>query len=128
MGIRSTIAFLLVLLYGIALMKPALPLLDYYIKMDAYLEQCSNRNRPELQCNGQCILMQKLKALNGTSQSPAPPVPAKINLQEYPIGFIEIPRLDTPRATERELNWKPFGHTSAIEYMAEIFHPPANRI
>lgn len=128
MGIRSTIGFAFVLLYGIALVKPALPLVDYYIKMDAYLEQCSNRSRPELQCNGQCILMQKLKALNGEAQSPAPPVPVKINLQEYPIGFIETPHFDAPRAPESEMNRKPFGHTSAIEYVAEIFHPPANRI
>lgn len=41
-------------------------------------ELCENRNRPELHCNGQCVLMKKLKVLeddetNGTGDDHANP-------------------------------------------------------
>ena len=90
---RNLTALFLVLLYGIALIKPAMPLIEYYTKLDAYLEQCINKNRPALQCNGQCILMQKIKGLNGEAETPLPPAPVKVNLQDYPIGIIEVDHL-----------------------------------
>ncbi len=76
-------------LYGIALIRPAFPLVEYYLKMEVYLEKCANKKRPELHCNGQCILMQKMRAMNTESQDQSRPAPAKVNFEDYPIGFVE---------------------------------------
>lgn len=35
-------------------------LVDYYVNSDVYKENCQNKDRPELKCNGKCILAQKL--------------------------------------------------------------------
>ncbi len=33
---------------------------DYYLCMETYLEQCVNKDKPKLQCNGKCMLAQKI--------------------------------------------------------------------
>jgi|SRR5690606_5977003 len=124
MTLKTPIVLLFVALYGVALIRPAFPLIEYYFQLDAYLAACANRDRPELHCNGQCVLMQKLKASQDGDDAPVPPPPAKVDLQEYPIGFVgatdelvvsdsadeKTPRLVTPYSPE---------------FAQEIFHPPA---
>ncbi|WP_313271161.1 hypothetical protein [Sphingobacterium sp.] len=34
---------------------------DYSTNKSLYLQYCENKSRPELHCNGQCVLMKKLK-------------------------------------------------------------------
>lgn len=124
---KTTIAILLTLLYGVALLRPAFPLIEYYAKMEVYLEKCANKKRPELHCNGQCILMQKLKGMNETSQdSPTAPAPAKINFEDYPIGFVDAsdavqslaPNIHSGFST---VPWLMFSNA----YEHAIFHPPS---
>ena len=35
--------------------------MDYEIHLPEYIAQCINKDRPELHCNGQCVLMKKIK-------------------------------------------------------------------
>lgn len=35
--------------------------MDYKLHLPEYLAKCINKNRPELHCNGQCVLMKKLR-------------------------------------------------------------------
>lgn len=37
-------------------------LLDYYIHTETYRTHCVNQDRPELHCDGKCILAQKIRA------------------------------------------------------------------
>lgn len=124
---KTTIAILFTLLYGVALIRPAFPLIEYYAKMEVYLEKCANKKRPELHCNGQCILMQKLKGMNETSQdSPTPPAPVKINFEDYPIGFVDESTA-VKSLGPNTLNgfstvpWPMFSNA----YENAIFHPPS---
>ena len=122
---KNLTALFLVLLYGIALIKPAMPLIDYYTKLDSYLELCINKDRPVLQCNGQCVLMQKLNAMNWEgSNNPAPPSPVKVNLQEYPIGIIEVDHPDTANRLSEHKAFASEKHTIPVTYHSDIFHPP----
>lgn len=34
---------------------------DYYLNLPEYLAKCININKPELHCDGQCFLMQKME-------------------------------------------------------------------
>jgi hypothetical protein len=87
--VKTTITIMFLGLYGIALIRPAFPLVEYYLKMEVYLEKCANKKRPDLRCNGQCILMQKMRTMNTESQDQSRPAPAKVNFEDYPIGFVE---------------------------------------
>lgn len=35
--------------------------MDYQLRLPEYLAKCINKDKPELHCNGQCVLMQKIK-------------------------------------------------------------------
>jgi hypothetical protein len=89
---RIIFGWLFILLYGIALLRPIHPLIDYYVNQDFFAKVlCINKDKPEMACNGKCILMQRLKQVspNSAEQTPANPI-LKINLSEYPIGFIHF--------------------------------------
>ena len=122
--IRNLTALFLVLLYGIALIKPAMPLIEYYTKLDVYLEQCINKGRPALQCNGQCVLMQKIKVLNGDAEAPVPPAPVKINLQDYPIGIIEVDHLCITNILSDHNYVASRLTVFPVGYRTDIFRPP----
>lgn len=124
---KFTAAFFFLALYLIALLKPVQPLIDYWLRFDYYKnELCFNRARPEMNCNGQCILMQRLKQAAQEQQSPqSSPGSQRVNLEDYPVGIVEdhdilkiaytlIRTVFTERAIFK---------TSA--FSSEIFHPPA---
>src|SRR5205085_1919482 len=72
---RSGLAISFVVLYLVALCKPAWPLIDYYANRDFFAEVlCINKDKPALHCNGRCVLMQKLKAA-AREETPAGPLP-----------------------------------------------------
>ncbi len=122
---KQVIAIAFVALYGFALVRPALPLIDYYVQLEAYKAKCINKARPEMKCNGQCILMQRLKAMHASQPEPAAPAPVKVNFEDYPIGFID------PSEDKQPVQDK--AHASAIaivvalipiDFYSDIFHPP----
>lgn len=122
---KSFIAIVFVMLYGFALIRPALPLLDYYVAMEKYKAHCINKERPEIHCNGQCILMQKLKAMNIDRQEPEAPAPVKINLEDYPIGFISAGHHNKAGITGVCIvNASVVNEFLTARYRSDIFHPP----
>jgi hypothetical protein len=122
---KKIITLALVVLYGFALVRPALPLIEYFIKYNEYQLRCINKERPQLHCNGQCILMQKLRALNVSDQQTSPPLPAKVNFDDYPLALVESSK-QTPHVS---------GHSKVLcdrilqtsvtpAHLSDIFHPP----
>ena len=53
--------YLLLLALTLQSFYRSIMVLDYDIHLPDYLAKCMNRDRPQLHCNGQCILMQKIK-------------------------------------------------------------------
>lgn len=67
--------WLLVALYGIGLVQPALPVLSFWANQEFYATQrCVNRFQPELAacCQGQCQLQKQLQ--QAEEEQPASPV------------------------------------------------------
>ncbi|HET6541204.1 MAG TPA: hypothetical protein VFG46_12005 [Chryseolinea sp.] len=123
---KTTITIVFIALYGIALIRPAFPLVEYYLKTEVYLEKCANKKRPELHCNGQCILMQKMRAMNTESQDQPRPAPAKVNFEDYPIGFVEeLPCVKSIACSiSNPLNVSAQVMLSSA-YTTAVFHPPS---
>ena len=75
------------MLYVLAMLRPVMPLFNYVINQDYIAEfLCINQDKPELECNGKCYLMQRLSEENKQKKENLP----KIALEEYPIGFINL--------------------------------------
>jgi hypothetical protein len=122
---RSIIAISFVLLYLIALLRPLSPYLEYYSNQDFFTEVlCINKAKPELKCNGKCILMQKLK--QATQQESDPVSLPSLKFENYPIGFVEFVR------SQQIVSFsyiKKEHFTSSVDYhfefVSDLFRPPS---
>lgn len=103
------------------MLRPIAPFVEYVINYD-YISKvlCINKDKPELQCNGKCQLMEKLeKQQNDDFKS------LRISMDEYPIGFVNLLNLDLKKKfvlKEKET----FFYSKNYHYLrnTEIFHPP----
>lgn len=76
--------------------KPVLPLLDYVINQDYIAEVlCINKDKADLKCAGKCYLMQQLKEQEKNKPHHTP----KVSLEEYPLGFVFIAKIDSNKGT-----------------------------
>lgn len=122
---KHRLAILFTILYGLALLRPALPLIDYYVKLSEYQQACVNRSKPQLHCNGKCVLMKKLKAWDGGTHEPTAPLPVKISFEDYPLGFVECVVLESRSKNTYILQneYIVYGSLSA-GHLLDVFHPP----
>ena len=121
---KTWLSIFLIVLYAVALVRPVYPLLEYAVKLEEYKAKCINKARPEMHCDGRCILMQKLRAFYPEEPDPVAPVPPKINMDDYPVSLAEQPITRTV----------PFvipstGHTfppvcHPRTFIVDIFRPP----
>jgi hypothetical protein len=112
-------------LYVIALGRPLAPILDYQVNRDFFAEVlCINKSKPELNCNGQCALSQKLKQAFKDETQPVS-TPNTIKLDDYPIGFISLYKIQI-KSDERLSVCYPsvFNEIVVQGYFSEIFRPP----
>jgi len=80
-------AYCFTILYLLAMYRPVAPVITYLINRDQIAELfCVNKDKPALQCHGQCYLMRILKEKQSEKKGSTP----AILLSEYPIGFVRI--------------------------------------
>ena len=82
------------LLYLVAMLRPVQPVLHYVLNYKKIVnELCVNKDKPKLNCDGKCYLMQ----LINKKQSGNPTSHQAIQMEFYPIGFVELMDLKFPR-------------------------------
>lgn len=70
----------LVLLYLAVVFKPLWPCADYLLHKEYFANVlCENQDRPELQCEGKCVLMQKIQA---AQEQPAEELPLQLEVKD----------------------------------------------
>ena len=107
--------------------RPVLPVLDYALNYDYIVEElCVNRDRPELECNGRCYLMQAL-AEEASRKKDAAQQGLKSSLQ---IGFTFFAEpktnydLDQKSVTPEKKRFFRYLVFAPKGYDAEVFRPP----
>lgn len=95
-------------------------LLDYYLHTEAYRAHCINQEKPELHCDGKCLLAQKIRAAQ-KEQNPDPESATLPVSPEYLVGMIFTVFWFSKGLPSRE----PFRKREAIRrFSAGIFIPP----
>lgn len=100
-----------------------MPLFEYIIEHDYIAEfLCVNKDKPELDCDGKCYLMQQLAKQNDEKRQNLP----KVSMEEYPIGFVQLMSISSAKTT---------GFVKPLQYIYENnyrylysysdFHPPS---
>lgn len=108
----------------LAMLKPVMPVFDYVINQDYIAEYlCINKDKPAMDCNGKCYLMEMLEAENQQKKQNLP----AIDLREYPIGFVNV--LHIPALTH--ISIKPninafYSQHYNFLFNHTLFHPPVS--
>jgi len=120
--VHSFKATFLVFLYIVAMVRPIVPLASFVINQDYIAEFfCVNQDKPELDCNGKCYLMQKLEEQNEEKRQNLP----SIAMEEYPIGFVKFITLDIPKKVKSANNISiDYRNNYHFIYSDTSFRPP----
>lgn len=87
-------------------------------------EQCENKNRPELRCNGKCVLMQKLQLTKNSSNNSAPvPSLLRIEISTFLVSDFQFSLLNLETYLTSQIFRYPNPSVQAAS-LAEVFHPP----
>nr|WP_297786341.1 hypothetical protein [uncultured Allomuricauda sp.] len=82
----------------------------YSLDREGFIEQlCENKDKPELNCNGKCMLMQMLNAQAEDDE----PMPV-IGWEEILVFFMDIPEYNLPNSNDDLLNT--FHYTDSYSY------------
>ncbi|MFD0992726.1 hypothetical protein [Tenacibaculum geojense] len=104
------------------MLRPITPFVEYAINYD-YIAKvlCINKDKPEMQCNGKCQLMQKLEQQQEDDFNSL-----RISIEEYPIGFITLLSVDTNHDFYYTDKKEEFSYSNMYSFLKEnsVFHPP----
>ena len=95
---------------------------EYQLHLPEYLAKCINKDQPQLHCNGQCVLMTKIKEKEKEDTK------KNLVVYEYSSLYIHNGRtVFTMYQPKEEINQSHFsryliGYT--FNYHTPIFHPP----
>ena len=119
---HKTAAISLVFLYLVAMLRPIQPYLEYILNQDYIAEfLCVNKDKPELQCNGKCHLAKELKK----QQEKEPLSTATVFMENYPIGFVTIFKIDKPSTCALKVHHTYFYSTLyQFKYCHDKSQPP----
>lgn len=95
---------------------------EYQIHLPEYLAKCINKSRPQLHCNGQCVLMKKIREKEKQE--------TQKNLLVYEYSALYVHKEHTifeplPLAEESVVSsFSPYLTNYAFTYRASVFRPP----
>ena len=70
-------------LYLLALIQPALPVIDYLVNYNYIAtELCENRDKPILSCNGKCYLEEQVKQQLDRTSNEEIPMPPQVDFEK----------------------------------------------
>ena len=96
---RLIITHLLLNLYLLVLVQPAIPVLEYLINYDYIVnELCENKDKPILTCNGKCYLGDQVEKQLDLDKDAPTPLPPQTNFKE----FITLSTNMTPELSSME--------------------------
>ena len=93
---------------------------DYYINYQSYLENCENKDQPRMQCNGRCLLMEKLNQSdehNSQSEQPLKPLSIELflmNADDFRTFHIVVEAASGALVSQLQ----------SQDVLLSIFHPP----
>lgn len=112
-------------LYLLALIQPALPIIEYFVNYDYIVDElCENRDKPILTCNGKCYLEKQVKEqLNLDHDQKIPQLP-KLDLEKFLT--LRTKQFAYNFAVEEQLQQNPLFYLKLEEenFIDSLFRPP----
>jgi len=122
---KQFLAISFYLLYLLAMIKPLIPMLEYYANYDYIVTVlCENKDKPLLKCNGKCYLQDQIKKNDYNNTHNHNSTVPLISLEDYPVSPIET--FSYSLFSEENINSKLFAskHNTSQELLNSLFRPP----
>ncbi len=116
---------LLLNLYLLALLQPALPVLEYLINYDYIVnELCENRDKPILTCNGKCYLGDQITKQLDLQPDTEQPLPPEMDLEKFIT--LKGETMSGPQAQPASVLSSSFHHKvlQEVRISNSLFRPP----
>jgi len=105
------------------MLRPIQPYVEYVLNQDYIAEfLCINKEKPELQCNGNCHLVKEIEK----QQESNPLTSLRVSLENYPIGFVNILKIslyDSLIVSSKNQNLH-YQNLYCFRYNYTAFQPP----
>jgi hypothetical protein len=121
--IRYTSAILLLCAFAIQSFNGVFIVFSYYTNTASYSKDCVNRFRPQLHCEGKCVMMKKMiEAEKKDQQAPQPKLEIKNDV--FTSNDITSVFADFLVIAKQSFSKISTGKSSS-GFLRSIFHPPA---
>jgi hypothetical protein len=121
--IRYISAILLLCAFAIQSFNGVFVVVSYYANKSSYSKDCVNKFRPQLHCEGKCVMMKKMiEAEKKDQQAPEPKMQIKNDVftsDNITSVFVE------PGVSANENLFSILPDKSSSGFLQSIFHPPA---
>lgn len=96
--------------------------MDYQINLPEYIAKCINKDRPEMHCDGQCVLMKKIKDQEKQETQ------KNYVVYEYSALYVHkeyvVLEMQLPNDESNQSQFLAYLDNYTYEYHSLIFHPP----
>lgn len=120
---KELISYLFYTIYLLALIKPMYPVLDYMVNYNYIATQlCENINKPVLDCNGKCYVVNKIE--NTQNQSEHSLIP-KVEFEKYTFKNLTLTLTTNSEIItfNRKTNFY-YLEKNSEPFLDSIFQPP----
>lgn len=117
---KSAISFILSALVILISFQKSIFLIDYQVNRDVYEAMCENKARPELQCFGQCKLMEKMEKKESETRF----VNFILEVNMLPVNSIEIPTFKAVPSKEENAAFSVYSANLSQGFLSRLLNPP----
>lgn len=123
--LRGVIAFILCAVLAFPWVSKVAITADFVIHQDYIANNlCENRDKPEMECEGKCVLMQKLKLTESEQDEPQQlPQITQMEFSSFVVTDFLFNAIESLQADSSENLPAPTHHEASI-HINDIFHPP----
>jgi hypothetical protein len=121
--IRYVSAILLLFAFALQSFNGLFIVISYYANTSAYSKDCVNRFRPQMHCEGKCIMMKKMMEAEKKDQQ-APQLKFEIKNDVFTSDNIVALSVGSYSISE-ENDYAINSGKSSCGFLQSIFHPPA---
>ena len=97
---------------------------EYQMHLTDYIAKCINKNKPQLQCNGQCVFMEKIKQ-NEQKESKKDLI-SDVSSSLYFHNEYFIINMFLPNKVLSENHFLPYSIDYRYDYHTSVFRPPVS--
>lgn len=129
MLLKYFISILVIASFALQILAKLSLMAHYQINKKLYIEQlCENKDKPEMNCNGYCVLSQQLKNTEAREEVPGIPLGLQEVKEIEPFTLSNINKLNFSRTLKRTAVFSYFINHYRFFFIKDLIIPPSTLV